>query len=265
MATVKQAANEHATLPHPPPQQQPGQEKEGVQTTDGAASSTECGEHEDVVERIIGCEIYWSRGNSATISGSESDGEDGVAAGLDGGDAAMTTPDGGVVAELGGGNAAAAALDDGIVAEFEGGNAADAAAAASGAPAAGIGAGLPFLGLMGEDDSGTWIKSQNVGGLEILVKDDLKVWPDHLWVNDRGFDGEGNFVYGNQRGVPYKMRRVAAAGPLEWTLGAEFRTKELYAEKMSAIGVTPGQRFGPPVRQASGTAADGLGGIKDRC
>lgn len=99
---------------------------------------------------------------------------------------------------------------------------------------------------MGEDDRGTWIESQNVAGLRILVKDDLRVWPDQLWVNDRGYDREGSFVYGNQRGVPYKMRRVVPGGPLAWTLGERHRTEEAYAEKMSAIGVTPGQRFGPP-------------------
>ncbi|CAN0544372.1 unnamed protein product, partial [Ectocarpus sp. 12 AP-2014] len=67
--------------------------------------------------------------------------------------------------------------------------------------------GKSFVGLMGEDDGGTWVESQNVDGLEILVKDDLRLWPDRLWVNDRGFDRQGNFVYGNQRDVPYKMRR----------------------------------------------------------
>ncbi|CAN0196913.1 unnamed protein product [Ectocarpus fasciculatus] len=135
----------------------------------------------------------------------------------------------------------------------------DGATAAGGGPPDGN----SFVGLMGEDDSGTWIESQNVDGLEILVKDDLRLWPDRLWVNDRGFDREGNFVYGNQRDVPYKMRRVAAGGPLEWTLGARHRTKEAYAEKMSAIGVTPGQRLGPPVRRrpAAGTpAGTGSGG-----
>lgn len=119
-----------------------------------------------------------------------------------------------------------------------------------------------FAGLMGEDDNGTWVASQNVDGLDILIKDDLRVWVDGLWVNDRGFDREGNFVYGNQRGVPYKMRRVVPEGPLEWTLGEGRRTKEMYAEKMAAIGVTPGQRFGPPIasRQPSIAAAgDGSG------
>ena len=209
-----------------PPQQQQQrqlrQEKEGARSI-GGASRTECGEHEDgVVERIIGCEVYWSRGGRATTIGSKSDADGGVTGGLDGGNPA----------------------------------------AASGAAPTEEGMGAPFLGLMGEDDSGTWIKSQNVDGLEILVKDDLKVWPDRLWVNDRGFDRGGGFVYGNQRGVPYKMRRVVAAGSLGWTLGAEFRTKEMYAQKMAAIGVTPGQRFGPPAPRPSDSIA-GVGGGGD--
>lgn len=72
------------------------------------------------------------------------------------------------------------------------------------------------------------------------MQDDIKLWHDWLWVNDRSFDRKGDFVYGNQRGVPYKMGRVSVPGPLEWTLGGEWRTEQLYAEKMSAIGVTPG-------------------------
>lgn len=106
-----------------------------------------------------------------------------------------------------------------------------------------------FLGLMGEDDEGTWVASQNMQGLEILIKDDLKVWSDRLWVNDRGFDREGKFVYGNQRGVPYKLKRVNPGDDddeLNWTVGEQHRTPELYAEKMSAIGIVPGQRSGPP-------------------
>lgn len=98
-----------------------------------------------------------------------------------------------------------------------------------------------FTGLMGENDEGTWIDSQNVEGLRILVKDDLKLWREELWVNDRGYDDsvsyctpcgalplflmpcclsmQGNFVYGNQRGVPYKLKRVHPGSSLEWTLG----------------------------------------------
>lgn len=169
----------------------------------------------DVAERMVGCEIYWSRG-VGTVGG-DGDGQHSSVdshEGIEGGDVGTEGYASGEQQTQG--SAAAASTE------------------------------TFFVGLMGEDDSGTWISSQNVDGLDILVKDDIRVWRDGLWVNDRGFDREGNFVYGNQRGVPYKMRRVVAAGSLEWTLGEGRRTAHTYAEKMAAIGVTPGQRFGPP-------------------
>ena len=47
-------------------------------------------------------------------------------------------------------------------------------------------------------------------GREIVVRDDVALWADALWVNDRGHDAEtGEYVYGNIHNVPYKMRRVA--------------------------------------------------------
>ena len=46
-------------------------------------------------------------------------------------------------------------------------------------------------------------------GREMIVRDDVVLWPDALWVNDRGSDAEtGEYVYGNIHDVPYKMRRV---------------------------------------------------------
>ncbi|KAA8498300.1 hypothetical protein FVE85_5885 [Porphyridium purpureum] len=51
----------------------------------------------------------------------------------------------------------------------------------------------------------------------ILVKDDLILTGNELWVNDRGFDENGHFVYGNRRGVPYKMKRTSCNPHLEWT------------------------------------------------
>lgn len=190
----------------------------------------------DVAEHILGCEIYWSRrGVGDDIHGRS------VAASSRDGSAFVEERGGeGAGVEVGVAETAAATATVAVAASTE--TPARAAEAAHAAPE-----GTSFVGLMGEDDSGTWVESQNAAGLEILVKDDLRIWNDHLWVNDRGFNREGNFVYGNQRGVPYKMRRVVAAGPLEWTLAERYRTPELYAAKMSAIGVTPGQRFGPPV------------------
>ena len=46
-------------------------------------------------------------------------------------------------------------------------------------------------------------------GRAIAVRDDVALWADALWVNDRGTDAEtGEYVYGNIHDVPYKMQRV---------------------------------------------------------
>lgn len=211
----------------------------------GGAAAKSCG---DVAEHILGCEIYWSRhggdgntprGDDATRTRERCEGPAG--AGVGEGLGGVSVGGGACVRDTAAGAAAGQACS-------------------TPAPPPPPPEGASFVGLMGEDDSGTWIESQNVAGLEILVKDDLRIWPDQLWVNDRGFDRAGNFVYGNQRSVPYKMRRVAAPGPLAWTLGEQYRTKETYAEKMSAIGVVPGQRFGPPARRPSAGARAGADG-----
>lgn len=205
------------------------------QRSQDAASTGKVDGIVNVTERMFGCDIYWGRDVDAvsnskkvptghknvgvSFGGSSTGAEVEVGAGV----GAVTT---------GGGDI----LQTAVVAEGEE-----------------DGEVPHFVGLMGEDDNGTWVSSQNVDGLDILIKDDLKLWPHQLWVNDRGFDRAGNFVYGNQRGVPYKMHRVVVAdggssdvGPLEWTLGEGKRTKELYAAKMAAIGVMPGQRLSRP-------------------
>ena len=52
-------------------------------------------------------------------------------------------------------------------------------------------------------------------GDEIVVSDDVALWEEALWVNDRGHDAAtGEYVYGNVHGVPYKMARVDEA---HWT------------------------------------------------
>lgn len=45
-------------------------------------------------------------------------------------------------------------------------------------------------------------------GEPLVVRDDVALWGDALWVNDRGDDIDGNYVYGHIDGVPYKMARV---------------------------------------------------------
>lgn len=42
----------------------------------------------------------------------------------------------------------------------------------------------------------------------IIVRDDVSLSEDALWCNDRGSNLDGSYVYGNIRGVPYKMDRV---------------------------------------------------------
>uniref|UniRef100_A0A7S2PZJ6 Uncharacterized protein n=1 Tax=Skeletonema marinoi TaxID=267567 RepID=A0A7S2PZJ6_9STRA len=120
-----------------------------------------------------------------------------------------------------------------------------------------------------------------IPGKRILIKDELSLWEDEFWINDRGYDpdavvddndgggndenedGVGNmpFVYGNRRGVPYKLERVScistentnegsddmsSAPPLllertihkqelAWTLGDDFREQTEYEEKLRAV------------------------------
>ena len=117
-----------------------------------------------------------------------------------------------------------------------------------------------------------------IPGKRILIKDELSLWKDEFWINDRGYDPDGildnqtgnafdgvdmPFVYGNRRGVPYKLQRVSnfvddagnqqAAGPIfdidlglqmkrviassdfEWTLGENYRTPDVLREKMQKM------------------------------
>jgi len=123
-----------------------------------------------------------------------------------------------------------------------------------------------------------------IPGKRLLIKDELSLWNDEFWINDRGYDPDvvleekelgdimkGNsdgmpFVYGNRRGVPYKLQkvsdfsswndtgnleqpspdiadiessltleRVIANDDLKWTLGEEYRTLDLYQKKMQAV------------------------------
>ena len=89
------------------------------------------------------------------------------------------------------------------------------------------------------------IDSSMIPGTKLKVMDELSLWSDELWINDRGYDLDGNFVYGNQRGIPYAMKRVANIKDdvrnitdyeLAWTLGPDWRTDDEYKEKMEAIG-----------------------------
>jgi hypothetical protein len=94
------------------------------------------------------------------------------------------------------------------------------------------------------------VESQMMPGRQILIKDQLSLWSDELWIHDRGYDPDtGKFIYGNQKGVPYRLERVAAmthdadrldrqvaTQNLEWTLGPQFRTEQEYEAKLALVG-----------------------------
>ena len=111
-----------------------------------------------------------------------------------------------------------------------------------------------FHAIMINDNNigGVLLESQMAPGLNIRIQDELSLWEDELWINDRGHDAEtGRMVYGNQLSIPYKMNRVANLIPkaqggtferdivddsLIWSLGAQYRTDAIYDEKMNEIG-----------------------------
>lgn len=122
-----------------------------------------------------------------------------------------------------------------------------------------------------------------IPGKRLLIKDELSLWKDDFWINDRGYDPEvildnqtGTafdgvdmpFVYGNRRGVPYKLQRVSnfvdgaenqeppgptfdidlglqlkrviASSDCEWTLGENYRTPDVLREKMQKMNAFDG-------------------------
>ena len=67
---------------------------------------------------------------------------------------------------------------------------------------------------------GCLVESERTPGVMIRVTDELELTDNRLLINDCGFDADGNFVYGNQRGVPYDLTRVLEGSDLEWTCRA---------------------------------------------
>ena len=74
------------------------------------------------------------------------------------------------------------------------------------------------------------VDSTMIPGQKILIRDELSLWQDEFWIHDRGYDPDtGDYIYGNQRGVPYQLKRVTriesdgtrnVVNPeLCWTLG----------------------------------------------
>lgn len=118
-----------------------------------------------------------------------------------------------------------------------------------------------FHATMEAGSSGAIVDSISmIPGQRILIKDELSLWEDKFWINDRGYDPDGEtdstnenqdmpFVYGNRRGVPYKLERVShivstagaelqvapVSGELQWTLGGSYRTPGEYEAKLKAI------------------------------
>lgn len=91
------------------------------------------------------------------------------------------------------------------------------------------------------------VESQMAPGTSILIQDQLSLWPDEFWIHDRGYDpnNRNTFIYGNQRGIPYRLervtrirdgQRVVTSEDLQWTLGPSFRTDVIYREKLEAVG-----------------------------
>lgn len=97
----------------------------------------------------------------------------------------------------------------------------------------------------------TIVNSTIVPGMQIRIIDQLSLYQDVFYINDRGFDPtSGSFIYGNQREVPYRLERVSTISSsedeglervitnsdLEWTIGPKFRSAEEYELKLESIG-----------------------------
>jgi CpeT/CpcT family (DUF1001) len=105
------------------------------------------------------------------------------------------------------------------------------------------------------------LDSQMLPGQKILVYDQLSLWSDALWIHDRGYNPDTmDFIYGNQRGIPYRMQRVTSIQctpggtgsrenpppvtcdrtvtdqALAWTLGSLYRSPAEYDAYMQTIG-----------------------------
>jgi hypothetical protein len=105
------------------------------------------------------------------------------------------------------------------------------------------------------------VDSQMIPGQKILIKDQLSLWHDQLWIHDRGYNPDTmEYIYGNQKGIPYRMQRVTDIVPnhkndrndysiwpsqqqrritdteLAWTLGNDYRTPVEYETNMQLIG-----------------------------
>jgi hypothetical protein len=98
------------------------------------------------------------------------------------------------------------------------------------------------------------LPSTNYPGSSMIIKDELSLWENELWINDRGYNVDTmEQIYGNTQGIPYKVVRVtniigqnsSSQGiqrvpypnnyHLMWTCGDHYRNRELYSEKMDDL------------------------------
>jgi len=101
------------------------------------------------------------------------------------------------------------------------------------------------------------LPSANSPGVFMVVKDELSLWENELWINDRGYNADTlQQMYGNHAEIPYKVVRVTnivksnsssydrvlvlsssnnKETDLSWTLGDSWRTNEVYEQKMKAL------------------------------
>lgn len=105
------------------------------------------------------------------------------------------------------------------------------------------------------------VDSTIIPGVKIRILDQLSLYEDTFYINDRGLDPEsGAFIYGNQRGVPYRLDRVTRLvskgeeqwerqivdEDLKWTMGESWRSSEEYDAKVEAIGGLSAVMSRPP-------------------
>jgi len=106
------------------------------------------------------------------------------------------------------------------------------------------------------------VDSTLIPGIKIRILDQLSLYDGVFYINDRGLDPEtGTFIYGNQKGVPYRLERVSRLvkgkrdlvdDDLKWTLGAAWRDDDEYKARIDAIGGPSIQMKAPKKKGNSG-------------
>jgi hypothetical protein len=101
------------------------------------------------------------------------------------------------------------------------------------------------------------VDSTIIPGMKLRILDQLSLYEGVFYINDRGLDPEtGDFIYGNQRGVPYRLERVARLidgqrkvvnEDLKWTMGPEWRSETEHDSKIDAIGGPSAKMSAMPV------------------